>query len=140
MKLYIRLENGQPVDHPMLKENFVQAFPHVDTDNLPEEFIEFVRVPHPKDLGIYEIYEGVHYEIIDGVCTDVHTVREMTDEERLAKQNKAKQYWAENGGYASWIFDERTCTFESPLGSPPPDGKAYRWDEATLSWVEIETE
>jgi hypothetical protein len=88
MKLYIRLENGQPVDHPMLKENFIQAFPHVDTDNLPEEFIEFVRVPHPKDLGIYEIYEGVHYEIIDGVCTDVHTVREMTDEERIAKQNK----------------------------------------------------
>ena len=55
MKLYIKLENGQPIDHPMIKENFIQAFPHIDIDNLPPEFIEFVRVPHPVDLDIYEI-------------------------------------------------------------------------------------
>jgi len=139
MKLYIRLENGQPVDHPIIKENFIQAFPHIDVNNLPEEFIEFVRVSPPGDLGIYDIYEGVHYEIIDGVCTDVHTVRAMTTEERIAKQNQVKQDWAENG-YPSWIFDEGTCSFESPLGSPPPDGKIYTWNEDTVSWVEIDGE
>ena len=139
MKLYIRLENGQPVNHPMIKENFIQAFPHVDIDNLPPEFIEFVRVPYPAGLDIYEIYDGVHYEIIDGVCTDVHTVRAMTNEEIIAKQNQVKEDWAKNG-YASWIFDERTCSFESPIGSPPPDGKTYTWNEATVSWVELGTE
>ena len=63
----------------------------------------------------------------------------MTDEERTAKQNQVKEDWAENG-YPSWIFDERTCSFGSPLGSPPPDGKAYIWDEATISWVEVSVE
>ena len=139
MKLYIKLENGQPVDHPITHENFVQAFPDIDTNNLPENFIEFVRVPHPSNLDLYEVYDGVHYEIINGVCTDVHTVHTMTDEERTAKQNQVKEDWAKNG-YPSWIFDERTCSFESPLGSPPPDGKAYIWDEATISWVGASTE
>jgi len=139
MKLYIKLQDGNPIDHPMTHDNFVQAFPEIDTNNLPEDYIEFVRVPYPTNLDLYEVYDGVHYEIIDGVCKDVHTVREMTDEERTAKQNQVKEDWAENG-YPSWIFDERTCSFESPLGSPPPDGKAYVWDEATVSWVEASTE
>ena len=136
MKLYIKLQDGKPIDHPITHDNFIQAFPNIDTNNLTEEFIEFVRVLHPNNLDIYEIYEGVHYEIIDGVCTDVHTVRTMTDAERTTKQNQVKQNWAENGGYPSWIFDERTCSFQSPLGSPPPDGKTYNWDEDTVSWVE----
>ena len=67
MKLYIKLQNGQPIDHPITHDNFVQAFPEIDTNNLPEEFIEFVRVPHPTNIDLYEIYDGVHYEIIDGV-------------------------------------------------------------------------
>ena len=136
MKLYIKLQDGNPIDHPMTHDNFTQAYPHIDINNLPEEFIEFVRVPQPSNLDLYEVYDGVHYEIINGVCKDVHTVRTMTDTERTAKQNQAKQEWAENGGYPSWIFDERTCSFQSPLGSPPPDGKTYNWDEDTVSWVE----
>ena len=137
MKLYIKLENGQPIDHPMLKENVIQAFPNIDINNLPNNFIKFVRVAPPSNLGVYEIYDGVHYEIIDGVCTDVHTVREMTAEEKQAKQDQAESDWAVHG-YPSWVFDEVTCSFESPIGPPPPDGKSHRWDEATVSWVELE--
>jgi len=137
MKLYIKLENGQPIDHPILKENFIQAFPDIDINNLPETFIEFVRVTRPSNLSTYEIYDGVHYEIIDGVCTDVHTVRAMTIEEKQAKQNQVKEDWAEQG-YPSWIFNETTCSFDSPIGSPPPDGKAHVWNEATISWIEVE--
>jgi hypothetical protein len=137
MKLFIRLQNGEPVEHPILEENFIQIFPHIDINNLPEEFIEFVRKPEPSVLGVYEIYVGGHYEIIDGVCTDVHTVRSMTDEEKLAKQDAIKQDWAEHG-YPSWIFDEITCSFKSPIGSYPSDDKIYKWDEDTISWIEIE--
>jgi hypothetical protein len=61
MKLFIRLQNGQPVEHPMIEENFIQIFPHIDINNLPEEFIEFVRKPEPSVLGVYEIYLGVNY-------------------------------------------------------------------------------
>jgi hypothetical protein len=137
MKLYIKLENGQPIDHPMLKENVIQAFPDIDINNLPETFIEFVRVAHPSNLSTYEIYDGVHYEIIDGVCTDVHSVRTLTAEEKQEKQDQVKSDWAEHG-YPSWIFDEATCSFDSPIGSPPPDGKAHVWNEATISWIEVD--
>ena len=39
--------------------------------------------------------------------------------------------------FASWTLNEDTCLWDAP--SPyPTDGNPYRWDEATLAWVEIE--
>lgn len=38
--------------------------------------------------------------------------------------------------YPSWILNEFSCLWEAPTPMPA-DGKPYRWDEATLSWVEI---
>ena len=38
--------------------------------------------------------------------------------------------------FASWGLNESTCLWESPT-PVPTDGKMYRWDEATTSWVEI---
>ena len=39
--------------------------------------------------------------------------------------------------FASWILNEDTCLWEAPTPMPT-DGKQYSWDEATLSWIEIE--
>jgi hypothetical protein len=39
--------------------------------------------------------------------------------------------------YSSWVLDNDTATWIAPV-SKPDDGKLYRWDEPTLSWVEIE--
>jgi len=39
--------------------------------------------------------------------------------------------------YPSWIMSEETCLWSAPTPMPT-DGKMYRWDEATLSWVEVE--
>jgi hypothetical protein len=39
--------------------------------------------------------------------------------------------------YASWVLNEETCTWDARTPSPS-DGKAYRWDEETTSWIEIE--
>ena len=50
-------------------------------------------------------------------------------------QDKTKADWAQNG-YASWAFNSTTCAFDPPTPRPD-DGKFYRWDEATVSWVEI---
>lgn len=83
MNLYIRIENNAPVDHPILEDNLLLVLPHVDLSNLPSEFARFVRVPAPE-LQMYEVYEGVTYELVDGVYTDVHHVRPMTEEERIA--------------------------------------------------------
>ena len=39
--------------------------------------------------------------------------------------------------YASWTLNETTCLWEPPV-LRPNDGKMYRWNEGTTSWVEVE--
>lgn len=38
--------------------------------------------------------------------------------------------------FPSWTLNEDTCLWYAPTAYPD-DGKPYRWDEATLAWVEI---
>jgi hypothetical protein len=38
--------------------------------------------------------------------------------------------------FNSWLLDEETCLWNAPVPMPT-DGKPYKWDEATTSWVEI---
>lgn len=47
--------------------------------------------------------------------------------------------------YASWVLNEDTCLWDAPVPMPEDAGtgeppKLYTWDEATVSWVEVETE
>ncbi len=84
LELYIQIRDGQPHEHPIFADNFREAFPDVDTENLPDTFAKFIRVDAPA-TGTYEVYEGVTYQWVDGVVKDVHSVRAMTDEERAAK-------------------------------------------------------
>jgi len=134
MELFIRIKDGQPFEHPIFGNNFRQAFPNVDIENLPPEFARFIRVPVPE-IGPYEIYEGVIYVLADGVCKDVHQVSQMTVEQIAEKQNSIKNTWNASGLF-SWIFNENTCSFSPPIPYPE-DGNHYRWDEPTTSWVEV---
>jgi hypothetical protein len=135
MNLYIQLQNGEPVNHPIMEDNLKQAFPEMDLNNLPENFARFERIV-PNVLGVYEVSEGLTYEWVDGIVKDVHHVRAMTTEERTAKQDAVKAEWQQNNGFTSWIFNEETCAFKPP-GPYPEDGKVYVWDEPTTSWVEL---
>ena len=38
--------------------------------------------------------------------------------------------------FPSWILDESTWLWESPIPYPT-DGKKYKWDESTTNWVEL---
>jgi hypothetical protein len=38
--------------------------------------------------------------------------------------------------FASWTLNEDTCLWDAPTPMPT-DGKIYRWDEPTTSWVEV---
>jgi hypothetical protein len=134
MELFIRIKNGQPFEHPIFGDNFRQAFPHVNVDELPEWVARFTRVPQP-DVGVYEVYEGSSYGWQNDVVADVHHIRAMTSEEIAFEQQRVKSYW-EKSGYPSWVFDEATCAFKPPV-IYPEDGKNYQWDEPTTSWVEI---
>ena len=136
MELYIRIVNGKPFEHPILGDNFRQAFPDVDVNNLPPEFARFVRVA-PPSIGVYETL-NVAYELVDGVYTDVYQVAPMTEQQKTDLQNAVKADWAANGPYPSWVFNEDVCGFYAPVAMPI-DSKRYRWDESTISWVEVPT-
>jgi hypothetical protein len=85
LELYIQIRDGQPFEHPIFADNFKLAFPDVNINELPaDRFAKFIRVDAPVP-DTYEVYEGVTYQWVDGVVKDVHSVREMTDEERAAK-------------------------------------------------------
>lgn len=37
--------------------------------------------------------------------------------------------------FPSWILHETTCDWVAPIPYPT-DGKVYKWDEPTLTWIE----
>jgi hypothetical protein len=37
--------------------------------------------------------------------------------------------------FNSWVLNEETCLWESPIPYPT-DGKSYDWDDAITSWIE----
>ena len=160
MNLYIQIEDGQPVNHPAVEDNLVQAFGEV-----PAHWEPFVRVEHPT-LGEFEKWGDPRftYEKVDGVWTDVYHVVEITAEEKAAiKQAKIDVYkttWAalpQRDNFSAWVFNEETIKYEPPIPRPtdrdviwsgannnwvdrpqkPNDGKTYTLDFYTSSWVEV---
>ena len=120
MNLYIETQDGQPVNHPAFEDNLVQAF-----GSIPAHWKPFTRVERPVP-GIYQLLESDEpvYAKVDGVWTDMWSVRELTAEEKTAKQqavitafNAREQ--AEN--WSAWTLDEATCTMVPPIPRPEPN-------------------
>jgi hypothetical protein len=42
----------------------------------------------------------------------------------------------ESKPYNSWLLNETTCLWDSPVPYPD-DGERYTWDEEAQSWVKI---
>lgn len=110
MELFIRIVNGEPFEHPIFGDNFREAFPHIDVENLPPEFARFERVPKPS--LVYATLNSAEptYEWVDGVVKDVWDITHMTDAEKTAKIAKAKTLPHPN----SWIFNETACEWQPP--------------------------
>jgi hypothetical protein len=129
MNLYIRIKDGQPFEHPILGDNFRQAFPDIDVNNLPPEFARFERVERPV-LGEYEVMvsETTTYELVDGVYKDVWHKRDMTAEEREVKKQAAiqdvKDFWAarpQAENWYAWVLNEEALKYEPPIPRPERD-------------------
>ena len=139
MNLYIQTENGQIINHPALESNLIQVFGAV-----PENWEPFIRVERPSG-GVYQITDSNEpvYAKVDGVWTDVWTVREMTAEEKAAKQQAARDAFntreqAEN--WSAWTLDEATCVMVPPIPRPDPvEGVIVFWCGADNSWKEAPT-
>lgn len=133
MKLYIEIENNVPKNHPAFEDNLLQAF-----GAIPENWVAFERIEKPQ-LGVYNILDQEHskYQLVEGVYKDVWLLRDMTAEEKDAKQQAAKDHWAsmtDNKNFTAWVFDEVMCLYTPPV--PRPDGGRHRWDGTANSWIE----
>lgn len=137
MKLYIKLLNGRPTDHPIPHENMLTAYPHIDLENLPADWARFERVPKPK-LGVYETAE-CFYEWDGDVVKDVWYVHPMGPEEKAQKQERIKKTWIEDGGFSDWVFDEARCVHVPPVPYPN-DGEIYIWIQAAGAWIKPKLE
>ena len=120
MNLYIETENGQTKNHPALEDNLLQAFGAIS-----EHWEPFVRVEKPIPT-IYQVIDSQEptYQKIDGVWTDVWTVRDMTAEEKSAKQQVVRDAFnarEQSENWSAWTLDEATCTMKPPIARPYPD-------------------
>jgi hypothetical protein len=135
MNLYIEIENGLPKNHPAYEENLLQAFPAI-----PLTWEKFVRVERPIFTNVgYKVVidDNPTYEKVDGVWTDVWALRDMTAEEKVAKQQKVKNIWAalpQRDNFSAWIFNEETIKYEPPI--PRPTDREVIWSGANNGWVD----
>lgn len=78
--LFIQIRDGQPYQHPIFGDNLRDAFPDIDTNNLPETFARFVRHSPDLHVGPYEVL--VEDYVWNGdVVEDNWSVRPMTEAE-----------------------------------------------------------
>ena len=135
--LYIQVQDGQTVNHPVLYQNMMDVF-----GEIPAYFEPFTRIPmpNPSVLGPFqkfqETYENPTYQKIDGVWQDTWTVIDMTDEE---KAEKIAAVQAQPQLFASWTFSADTCSWSAPTPLPEDAGTGtppiqYMWNEVTKSW------
>ena len=138
MNLYIQIENGKPINHPALMDNLMAAFNGI----VPPNWEKFIRVERPIPT-VYQVLvsEESTYEFNEatGYWMDIWALRDMTVDEKVAKQQQAKNLWAQRPNLvnlSAWIFDEETCQYIPPIPMPN-DNKKYKWDGALNTWLEV---
>ena len=136
MNLYIETKNGATKNHPAFEDNLIQAFGFV-----PSNWEKFVRVERPISSLYQTMNDEPTYEKVDGVWSDVWSLRDMTAEEKSAKQQTVitafnARSQAEN--WSAWTLDEATCTMQPPIPRPSPvEEKDVRWCGADANWKEV---
>ena len=113
MELFIQIRDGQPYQYPIDGNNFRQAFPHIDVNNLPPEFARFVRLPPPEFIGVYQVVVE-SYVLNEGVVSDNWILCDMTAEEKADKIARAMS-WKPEGD--QWVFDETLCMWVDPAAT-----------------------
>lgn len=136
MNLYIETENGVTKNHPAFEDNLLQAF-----GSIPAHWEPFVRVERPVP-GVYQVLENQEavYVKVDGIWTDVWSMRDMTTEEKTAKQQGVITSFNEReyaSNWSAWILDEATCMMVPPIPRPAPvEGVLVMWCGADNNWKE----
>jgi hypothetical protein len=148
MRCIIRIVDGQPFEHPIMVDNFIQAFPDIDINQpLPEGFAWFERKLRPQ-IQEHEVFvnEQSRYEFDGSVWTDVWDVRDKTQEELNAEISNAYDFLRAKAatqiaflsddpeGAAAWaafskLVDERQAQYPSQIKTPlfPYKNEEGKW-------------
>ena len=83
MNCYIQIKNGVPFEHPIMEDNFRQAFPDIDVNNLPPEFARFTRKERVVE-GTGERYQTMDSKYVQNgdAWEDEWHFRDMNEEEK----------------------------------------------------------
>lgn len=137
MRCIIRIVDGQPFEHPIMIDNFRQAFPDIDINApLPDGFAWFDRKLRPQ-IQEHEVFvnEHAYYEWDGTIWTDVWRVRDKTEDElrvevadaydflRTKAANAIASLSDDAEGIAAWtafveLVDARHA--ENPMKIKPP--------------------
>jgi len=81
MNLYIKVEDNQPINHPVLESNLLQTF--VD-GIIPPEYEKFERIPFNEELKKNQLQKAkcVYVKNENGIWQDSWTVEDLVGEER----------------------------------------------------------
>lgn len=133
----IKIRNGAPHGDPFIWSNYHLAFPEMDIDNLPDNYMEYFpqkyTQAHPHDKKT-----GYTYEIQDGVVKQVFQTTRMEGTELEEYHTQVKSDWYAETEYNSWNYDANTSIFYPPTPYPEDDpDNEYEWNEANTTWVII---
>jgi hypothetical protein len=141
MKCIIQIdESGNPIEHPIVLDNFLEAFPDTDisNDTPPDGFAWFIRKervsaslsnPVPKNHKIACKYT----RISDTTIQDEYYYLALTQEE-IAQLDEDFKLMPQP--FPSWTADYDNRIWIAP--SPKPTDGNYYWNEKELSWIKIE--
>ena len=120
MAHFSKVLDGKVVNVIVAEPEFFETF----IDSSPGEWIQ----------TSYNTFGGIHYQ------PNSRTPSE--DQSKSLRKNfgsvgytydRIKDAFIPPKPYSSWVLNEQTCLWESPV-SYPTDGENYYWDEGTLSW------
>jgi hypothetical protein len=83
--LYIKIVDGQPIDHPVSEINLIQVYE--SKENIPPEYKPFMRTIHPIRPSHY-VKPACSYREIGGVWQDYWEFVDLPEDEAQAKEQE----------------------------------------------------
>jgi hypothetical protein len=142
----IKHKNGIFLEGPISKYNYtlVHTEYNFETQGIPVDWIPYTTVGDIHEvhvtLGPYQKIAGVInvYDEANNVAFGRWVVKDMTNDEKLEKQNRQKETWTTHVlpecGYNSWVFDEEKCEHVAPISKPSGNNQ---WSEINQEWVSV---
>lgn len=133
-KLFMRVVNGRPIDHPQSEYGMKILFPPDQYPNydytaniLPQEYYPLEILAQPHIQAFQKL--NLTYEFLGDKVRDVWTVVDMNYDDRLVRLAELESIKP----YPSWVLDEVNSNWIAPVAKP--DGN-YTWSEEQLNWIE----